>query len=73
MTSSFEASSGMRTILFNSAQASSDECALCGERICIVTTTAGTKKITVTLTHMKAAANYWSWSGEIFKSRGAER
>ena len=40
---------------------------LSGERIWIVTMTAGTRKIIVTQIHIRAAAHSWSWSGEVVK------
>src|SRR5260370_18664354 len=51
----------------------SHKCALWGERISMVTRTAGTRKIIVTQVHMSAAAHSWSWSGGIPNTLGAER
>jgi hypothetical protein len=65
--SDFEASSGWPAILFNAGHGRAGKFALPGERIWIVTTTAGTRKIIVTLTHIRAAAHSWSWSGEVAK------
>jgi hypothetical protein len=45
----------------------------CGERICMVTTTAGTRRMTVTEAHIRAAAHCWSSSADHAKTRGAER
>jgi hypothetical protein len=45
----------------------------CGERICMVTTTAGTRRMTVTAAHIRAAAHCWSSSADHAKTRGAER
>jgi len=68
MTSGFDASSGWPAILFNTGHVCAGKSALWGERIWMVTTTAGTKKIIVTQTHIKAAAHSWSWSGDAVKS-----
>jgi hypothetical protein len=64
MISGFEASSGWPAILFSAGHGRAGKFALPGERIWMVTTTAGSRKIIVTLTHVRAAANSWSWSGE---------
>jgi len=39
----------------------------------MVTTTAGTRKMIVAQVHIRAAANCWSWRGEILKGLGVER